>query len=278
MKEPWYELARLAVLKAENLRKEGRAAGATDTLLDLCQLGRDLAQNGSPTAWSCGEEVHRMAFDGLRNLVVQGNLPKEVLLRLERTLRSLDESSHSRASDVLNAAALLGRAIRNDRLDQLRGMLSEDPLPRPPVPTWRSAWSLRLEKVKSFDLVASWLRRLAVAESHSWTASKEECDRIRQEVEARAASHSVLQNLGFQRLRPDRHSRMLIVKLRLLRIASRFLATGEVLELKDPFGTKLMHSVTESHLKLWSVAAGGVDIGGDVVWDAGIDGVLEVRR
>ena len=49
----------------------------------------------------------------------------------------------------------------------------------------------------------------------------------------------------------------------MLRTAVRYRATGEILELEDPFGTRLRHSEKDGRLKIWSIGADGVDNGGD---------------
>jgi hypothetical protein len=280
IKEAWDDLARLAVTRAEWLQKEGRTGEAVDVLLDVCQLGRDLVQQASPAAVLRGEQVHRMALAGIRDLVVQKNLPKEALVRLGHSLRILDESFHSKGSNLLTAAGLLGRAIRNDQLERLRSGFSESPSPPLPVRTWRCAWSLRLEKANSVAFIARWMRRLAAGESESWPTSQEECERIRQEAEAvgRKGQYPILEFIGFQRLRPFFDARSLRAKLRLLRVATHFLATGETLELDDPFGKKLRHSFAGNSLRVWSLGMDGIDNGGEGGWEDGNDCVLQVSR
>jgi hypothetical protein len=175
---------------------------------------------------------------------------------------------------------LLGRAIRDDRFKELRGELFASPPPPDPVPTWRSAWSVRLEKSKSFAFISSWLRRMAAAESRSWSASQEEYGRVRQEALAvgRSGRHAILEYLGLDRCRPSIAARDLRAQLRLLRVASRFLASGEVLELDDPYGEKLRFSRAGDRLKVWSRGFDGVDDHGEGTWLTGRDCVLEVRR
>jgi len=51
--------------------------------------------------------------------------------------------------------------------------------------------------------------------------------------------------------------------LRILRIAARYRATGEVLPLKDPYGDAYRQTRTETRMKFWSVGLDGKDDGGD---------------
>src|SRR5262249_23615525 len=69
-------------------------------------------------------------------------------------------------------------------------------------------------------------------------------------------------------------------KLRLLRVAAHFRATGEVPDLDDPYGTKILSSRNGTHLKLWSVGADGIDDGGSGEWrpSKGKDIILEIER
>ena len=70
------------------------------------------------------------------------------------------------------------------------------------------------------------------------------------------------------------------VQLTLLRVAAHYRATGEILDLDDPFGAKLITSKTGDHLKVWSVGRDGVDDGGLGDWrhTSGRDIVLDVDR
>jgi hypothetical protein len=64
-------------------------------------------------------------------------------------------------------------------------------------------------------------------------------------------------------------------------MAARYRATGELLELPDPFGDKLRNRLTDDALKLWSVGSEGKDHGGIGRFSLDGDGqdiLLEVRR
>ena len=53
-------------------------------------------------------------------------------------------------------------------------------------------------------------------------------------------------------------------QVRLLRLASRYRATSELLKLEDPYGGgDLLHSKAGARMKLWSRGGNGVDDGGD---------------
>jgi hypothetical protein len=66
----------------------------------------------------------------------------------------------------------------------------------------------------------------------------------------------------------------------LLRVATHWRRTGELLDLDDPFGAKLKSAKSGEGLKLWSIGADGVDNSGTGQWKpaAGADIVLEAKR
>ena len=53
-------------------------------------------------------------------------------------------------------------------------------------------------------------------------------------------------------------------QVRLLRLAARYRATGDLLQVKDPYGGgDLLHSKAGDRMKFWSRDGNGVDDGGD---------------
>jgi len=66
----------------------------------------------------------------------------------------------------------------------------------------------------------------------------------------------------------------------LLRSVAAYRATGELPVLEDPYGDKLLSSISGTHLKLWSVGSDGIDDGGAGEWiySRGKDIVIEVER
>jgi hypothetical protein len=65
----------------------------------------------------------------------------------------------------------------------------------------------------------------------------------------------------------------------ILRTAARFRGTGEILNLRDPFGENRIHSERDGRLRVWSVGKDGNDDGGSGEWKPqGKDIVLEIPR
>ncbi len=67
-----------------------------------------------------------------------------------------------------------------------------------------------------------------------------------------------------------------LARLRLIRLAATWRATGQVPPVDDPFGDTLRWSVSAGTLRAWSVGSDGVDDGGSGDWTGGADLVLEV--
>jgi hypothetical protein len=80
----------------------------------------------------------------------------------------------------------------------------------------------------------------------------------------------------------DGHPREIQARLRLLRVAVRYRATGEILDLADPLGARICHRLQRTRLTIWSAGRDGVDDGGVGDWkrtgDKVKDLVLEVDR
>ena len=73
----------------------------------------------------------------------------------------------------------------------------------------------------------------------------------------------------------EESSREARARLRVLRAAMHWRATGEVPNLEDPFGDRIHHAKTTTTLKIWSVGSDGVDNGGDGL--EGTDIVIELE-
>ena len=64
-------------------------------------------------------------------------------------------------------------------------------------------------------------------------------------------------------LKTDESGRRARTLLRLLRVATHHQLTGEIMEVDDPFGTRIMTQITKGRFKAWSTGKDGVDNGGE---------------
>ena len=120
--------------------------------------------------------------------------------------------------------------------------------------------------------------RYAKVSEGSWADCLTEGKRV--EAEIQKSWNPVLKIAVPAQTSSERMVRERLAQLRLLRLATRYRRTGELLDLGDPFDAKLKSAKSGDGMKLWSVGADGVDNGGTGEWKpkAGADIVLEARR
>jgi hypothetical protein len=192
---------------------------------------------------------------------------------LELIDRAFPRNGHSMMNEALAAGAgFLAMGGSEIEVQSLTGSGSELLL------AWRYGFSSRLMLADAFDRHLECMKRYADGDDKSWA----ELERIGKETDAEAQqSKNPIARIMIPGLRAaNRAGRDRRAQLRLLRVAAHYRATGEVLELDDPFGTKLRTSRSGDTLKIWSVGKDGVDDGGAGAWkpSAGKDIVLEVDR
>lgn len=252
-----YYVTSAAQLKARALLKEGKVRECIGLLLDLCQFGRDIAETG-PTVWeSLGMICMSGAWDEIHSVMASGKLTRPEFDELGRGLETLDQSypSHS-------------QAVERDFLISAQEMI--------PVCESGVAWG-RLMGVGSLEHQLEWVERAAQAEARGWT----EVQTLAREIEGEAERswNPLVKMLGKIFLQNAYHHRSARARLRLLRIEVHWRATGEILDLEDPFGGRLKHVVKDGALRAWSVGKDGADDGGDGEWTkAGKDIVVEIGR
>jgi len=247
----------LAQLKSRALLKESRIKDCLDLLLDLCQFGRDLASTG-PAFWeTLGTMYMRGAWDEMHGVMGSGKATKSELEELDRGLATLDQIYPSH-----------GEALERDVLIFAQEL----------IPTCESgiAWG-RLLNIGFLEYHMEVASRVAQAEPGGWS----ELQRVAREVEEEVSRswNPLMKSSGtvfVQNLDQNRAAR---ARLRLLRLEVHWRATGELLDLEDPFGGRLKHVVKDGALKAWSLGKDGVDDGGDGEWaKSGKDIVLEIIR
>lgn len=269
-------LANFSACQARLWTEAGRAREAAELLLDTCQFGRDVGHNGVLISEMIGIAVYGVSLEELREVLISKQLTKEDFLEVERELEILDGSFVAHASALLNDVLSTGVSYERGTPTLFDQKEFQDRNPRPEE-TWRYFFSTRLLQGEAFDRLDRWMRRASEAEAKPWAAAQREYDDLR----ARArTSYNILLTSQSGVFDSGYSGRSRRADLRLLRVAAHYLAAGEILELDDPFGVKLRHSVTDGKLKLWSVGRDGQDDGGDGVWMRynGKDIVLEIPK
>ena len=274
-------LVNLAAARARVLAEEGKPREAADLLLDAAVFARDLGYNQLLISEMISCALYGIVLEDLRDLILSGKLSAEDLSRVERELDSLDRSFPRNSDSMLNEALAAGfqytkAGVNLGELVQLQGgaggsrELSNYLL-------WSVLLPGRLTCADAYFIQLDFMKRYAGAGERSWSAVQAENQRSQAEIgKLRNPLASILLPGLTSSHRAGRERR---THLRLLRVAARYRATGEILSLEDPFGTKLQTSETGGKLKVWGVGRDGVDDGGQGQWKIGNgDIVVEIEK
>jgi len=260
-------VAPLAVCCSRFVAEEGRPGDAAQLLVETCRFAADLDH----------VEDLELPLDELRELVGSGTLKGEDLARLDLELALLDDEYPRRGQRAaLDLVALGAQFLRTGHsiTVQLVGLRAD-----PEVALWRYGYSGHLMKAEAFTTMAAAVRRLREADERPWTESRD----LLRTLSAELAAHPnpIIQTAPEEILASDLLHRGHRAQLRLLRLAAHYRSTGEVLDLDDPFGGKLVRALAHDTLRVWSVGPEGLDHGGtgSFHFDPGAKDILvEVRR
>jgi len=260
-------VAPLAVCRSRFLAEEGRYADAAQLLVETCRFAADVDH----------VENLELPFDDLRELLRGGHLKGEDLTRLDRELELLDQEYPRRGHRAaLELVALGAQFLKTGHsiTVQLVGLRAD-----PEDALWRYGFSAHLMKAEAFATIAGAVKQLQDADERPWTESRDLLKRLSAELAAHP--NPIIQTAPEEVLASDVLHRGHRAQLRLLRVAAHYQATGEVLDLGDPLGGKLVRYLANDTLKVWSIGPEGLDHGGvgSFHFDPEVkDIVLEVRR
>lgn len=260
-------VARMAVCQARFFAEKGRYREAMELLVDTCRFAGDL------------DHVEDMEpeFRELNSMIESGLLGRAELEQLDRELDILDRGFPRRGHRVfLDFVALGSLFIKSGGTitPQLVGLGAD-----PEDALWRFGFSGRLMKTDAFDLTVGAVRRLIEADDRPWPEARDLLQQLNAELGA--SRNPIARTAPDELLRSDLAHRGHRAQLRLIRTAARYRATGELLELPDPFGDKLKSRLADDALKIWSVGTEGKDHGGVGNFSLDADAqdiLLEVRR
>jgi hypothetical protein len=282
---PIQHLGILAVVQARQWAAEGRFHDAVELMLDGVRVSADVGTGTETIGFMVSMANLWVAFEGMAELVAKGDLKADDLLLLDAGLERLDRSMPGEGVALVTGALARGWELRRapsmgDYVTTLSRNLQMKP---PEIPTWRYAFSERLVMADYVETYLDQCRRLAATVNLSWTEAAPIVRAVDHEIRNAqnpltpvwAPLESGTGHFGILATARDRRA-----QVRLLRMAARWRATGQILELKDPFGDKLSHRLEDGRLRLWSVGRDGVDDGGSGAWAGYLnkDIVLEVSK
>jgi len=260
-------VAPLAVCRARFFAEEGRFADAAELLSETCRFAADVDH----------VEDLELPLEELREMIRSGTLKGDELSRLDRELELLDREyprrGHRAALELVALGAQFLRTGHSITM-QLVGLRAD-----PENALWRYGYSAHLMKAEAFATIAAAVRQLEEADERPWGESRDLLRKLSSELAAHP--NPIIQTAPEEVLASDVLHRGHRAQLRLLRLAAHFKATGEVLDLDDPFGRKLLRHLADDTLKAWSVGPEGQDHGGigSYHFDPDVkDIVLEVKR
>jgi hypothetical protein len=257
----------LAVLKARALAEAGNQRDAAGLLLDAAQFGRDVADDGPLLTELVGTSLLYLALDGVHELVTAEKADPEALADLDQGLSVLEGRFPGYGASLRRESLSLGLTFATEGLD-------------PSVAgRWPVALGMRLLYLNAYDRNCENVERAAQAAEGSWSESRSVAGSI--DADIRKSWNPVTRTMtAAASSSSERPVRERLAQVRLLRVATRYRRTGEILYLDDPFDGKLKTAKSGEGLKIWSIGADGMDQGGKGTWKAqpGPDIVLEARR
>jgi len=260
-------VAPLAVCRSRFFAEEGRLGDAAQLLVETCRFAADIDH----------VENMELPLDELRELLRSGVLKGDDLVRLDQDLELLDREYPRRGHRAaLELAALGAQMLRTGRsiTVQLVGLHAD-----PEDALWRYGFSAHLMKAEAFATIAAAVKQLQGADERPWAESRD----LLKKLSAELSSHPnpIIQTAPEEVLVSDLLHRGHRAQLRILRVATHYRATGELLDLDDPFGGKLRRHPSEDGVKIWSIGPECVDHGGigGFHFDPDVkDIVLDVKR
>jgi len=244
--------------------------------LDIARFALDLGQNTNYGYVSISESAWEESLSGLRDLLKSGPVEGPLLDQMDRALNTLDVSFPRFGGSLLNVAADEGdRLMNEDPCIKVYDLVNVQRIPI--KPDWRYFYSMKLLKADVFFRFEEYAAAVSECEEKPWPDALQKLRLLDTTLREHAnpADFPLISNKTLQYLGRDIRTR-----IRLLRVAVRYLATAQLLELEDGYGEKLRQKVVEGRFKAWSVGRNGVDHGGVGNWTPteGKDMVLEVER
>jgi hypothetical protein len=270
-------VALLSASKARFLIEQGAVQEAADLLVDLSVFAADIGRDGVLLSQLVSLEINNITFREGRTLLLSNDLSSKDAAEFARRLEILDRDFPPLGPTFVNEALSFGNAL----------MSSADP------PSLRNAYarvrtmgvqrglSNRVVSASAHKEMEGFLRHAQKLDGEPYAKARRVAARIDADVAA-SANSLIKQSAPHVASMITRH-RQSLARLRLLRVAAIYRATGKVSELDDPLGDKLRHSTDTVTMKFWSVGIDGTDHGGKGDWDSPAvpgttDIVIEIPR
>ncbi|HET9216239.1 MAG TPA: hypothetical protein VFR18_04630 [Terriglobia bacterium] len=254
-------LSRFAHAQSRMWAESGKTQEATDLLLDTLVFARDLGANGPLLSTMLGDAIYLMTFDELHHLLVSGKLTAKQLTYLEKKLAIVDHDFPSLIPAMANETLSLGISA----LDEFGAGTSFQEWTKIAVSGgWRYGFSPKRVALDAFDETESYSRRTQNATILGYGAARKEATAI--QAESRSSDNPLFRQLIPDFPKSDLAHREVLARLRVLRAATGYLATGKLPSLEDPLGRDILTSQEGGKTRIWSLGMDGTDGGGVGGW------------
>jgi hypothetical protein len=265
-------LVNLGVAKARFLLEAGRAREAADLIVDVLVFSGDVGRNGPLLMHLIGISTYHAALNEAHSLVISNKLTPTELADFASRLEALDREFPRLGPAFVSEAFAFGMGALED---------GDTPSPqrvlaRARALGLRTGLSSRSVAADAFAELHGYMRRAESVDRAAFATASREAAAI--EAEAGRSKNPELLVPSVSKSFQRHHE--VLARLRLVRAAAAFRATGELPDLDDPFGGKLLHTIENGKVKVWSVGPDGKDDGGLGFWSGSEfkDIVLEIPK
>jgi len=236
----------LCIAKARLLADAGHTREALDLLTELCLFSRDTAQTSLGSDGGSGFAMMLAVLRELRDMVQSRELAITDLRNLEFRLRLLDDNFPDYGRDLENDLLRLGLLlIREDRDDEAHLSLSGSERVRR---RWQYFFSSRLQAANTFSSADILIKKALNARTLPWAEEHGAVQAVYREAQDSRDS-LILANLHSLLCCQVAHT--VRAALRLVLLGANYRATGEILEIDDPFGGRIQSSGFGGSLTAW---------------------------
>lgn len=261
-------LTNLAAAQARMLSEKGRHQEAIDLLLDLVAFSRDLSTNSPRNQTFQGAQSYAVAFDGLRRVIVSGELTQEQLSDLSKMLEVIDREYLPMGPMISNQALMVGVDMLYDDTPDLEDRFE--------MGNWQFALYPRATLHDALAQADTLMQRVGKLDQMNFADAKKETAAISTAV--RSARNPMVSWLMMDTFAAVRAHHVPLANLRLLRSATTYLSSGELPTMADPFGDKVLSKQEPGKLKIWSLGLDGTNQNGTGDFGGKPDMVLELPR
>lgn len=241
-------VGRIGVDRADLLLEEGKTREGIELALDLLKFAEDVAADGDERAQYSAWHLQETAMVVLEHALQGDRLTGDNCRQIDRELGQLDTTFPRLAPVLLGRLEQYGTWILKEApLSDLVGCRATGAA----IPTgWRELYSERMMKVAAFDTTDALITRLLRSDQSRTAEEEAQRDALDAgRAEAKNTYTKILTNPSY--IPKSGRSRSLRSWMRALRVGAHFGATGEVLDLLDTEGEKIVTGMDAGKLVLW---------------------------